>query len=111
MAVESIMKSTVRMKYTANFRGTEKQVQLPIPLISNSQKLESSLKFTRATDSHGPAFCEVPLEWVGTLVEVGGNFQLAEKLTPEMHVKVEAAREATVARMKVFADENQVVEA
>jgi hypothetical protein len=28
-----------------------------------------------------------------------------------MHVKVEAAREATVARMKVFADENQVVEA
>ena len=102
---------SVKMKFTGIFKGTEKIVQLPIPLISNSQKLDTQLRFERPNGSHGPARCEVPLEWAGSLLEVGGNWQLDEKLTSELTAKIQAAKDETDAKMRLLADENQMVEA
>lgn len=112
---EPVLKSehapkTVKMKYVANFQGTQKTVQLPIPLIANSQKLDQQLTFTREAGNHGPAYCEVPMEWAGKLLAVGGSFQPADKLSTEIQGQIDAEREATDARMKKFSEENTVSE-
>ncbi len=104
-------KQTVKMKFTGHFRGTQKLVALPIPLVANSQKLDMELSFTRTSDRQGPAFCEVPIEWVGALMQVGGNWKVVDKLTPELTVEIAKAKEICDARMKTFALENQMVEA
>src|SRR6185295_17994154 len=102
--------NTVRMKYTGIFKGPQKIVELPIPLISNSQKLDEHLKFTRE-GTKGPAFCDVPIKWAGALIAVGGRWQVAEPLTPEMLTKIAAAKEACDAEMRKFAEDNELVEA
>ena len=66
-------KQTIKMKYMGHFKGMTKTVNLPIPLISNSQKLEQELHFVR-TVKNAPAYCEVPIEWAGSLLAVGGNW-------------------------------------
>ena len=105
--------TTVRMKFTGPFRGKEKIVQLPIPLIAHSQALDEELRFTRLDERKGPAFCDVPLEWVGSLLAVGGRWQLAdkEKMTPELTAKIADAKVACDARMEKFIQENELVEA
>ena len=103
-------KLTVKMKYVANFKGTTKTVQLPIPLIANSQKLDQELRFTREANSKGPAFCDVPIEWAGAMIAVGGNFLVNDKITPELQAKIDAARKDTDAKMRIFAEENEAVE-
>jgi len=109
MAIE--VKQTVRMKYLGNFRGTQKVVQLPIPLISNSQKLDKTLVFARSNDSHGPAFCDVPMEWAGALLDLGGNWQPVDKISPELRNQITTAQSGCDARMKTFAEENVMVDA
>ena len=104
-------KTTVQMKYVGHFKGTTKQVALPIPLISKSQQLESVLEFTRPSPKLGPAFCEVPMEWAGSLLEVGGNWQVVDKLTPELSRQIADAKEVCDAKMKKFILENEMVEA
>lgn len=104
-------KTTVRMKFTGHFKGTTKVVELPIPLIANSQKLEETLTFTRTSNRQGPAFCDVPVEWVGALLAVGGKWQVVDPLTPELEGTIAAAKVRTDARMQKFADENELVEA
>ena len=114
MAVEKAEKepkTTVKMKFMGHFRGTRKTVALPIPLIANSQKLDKELVFERASERQGPAYCEVPIEWAGALIEVGGNWQVVDKLTPELQADIAKAKEACDAKMKTFALENQVVDA
>lgn len=108
--VESDVKATVKMKFMGHFRGTEKRVMLPIPLIANSQKLDKELSFTRNSDRNGPAFCEVPMEWAGALLAVGGNWQINEKLTPELKMQIDAAKTDCDVKMETFARENEVVE-
>ena len=103
-------KTTVRMKFKGHFKGATKTVELPIPLISNSQKLDQVLTFTRTT-TKGPAFCDVPMEWVGMLAAVGGNWRIDEKVTPELQAQIDAAREVCRAKMDTFALENELVEA
>ena len=103
-------RNSVKMKFMGRFNGTTKIVQLPIPLISKSQKLEQELFFTREDKSHGPAFCDVPMDWAGALMAVGGNFQINEKLTPELQGKIDAAKSMTDSKMKAFAEENEAVE-
>jgi len=110
MAIEPTSKPTVKMQYRGHFKGTQKIVQLPIPLLSTSQKLEQTLVFERAATSHGPAFCQVPLEWVGILLDVGGYWSVAEPLTADLTAKIASAKEATAARMKKFSLENELVE-
>jgi len=110
MAVEAPSKTTIKMKYTGHMKGSQKVVELPIPLIANSQKLDLQLVFTRAVDSHGPLTCDVPLEWAGALLATGGFFQASEKITPEIQAKIEAAKELTAAKMQRFADDNLLVE-
>jgi len=102
--------TTVRMKYTGLFRGLEKLVQLPIPLISNSQKLEEVLTFTRALPK-GPAFCDVPMKWAGALIAVGGRWQVVDAMTPELLARIAAAKESCDAEMRKFAEDNELVEA
>jgi hypothetical protein len=102
---------TVKMKYVGHFRGSQKLVSLPIPLISNSQKLDHSLAFTRTSDKQGPAFCEVPIEWAGALMAVGGNWQVVDKLTPELTKAIDEAKSTCDERVKKFALENEMVEA
>lgn len=103
--------TTVKMKFVGHFRGVEKRVALPIPLISNSQKLDHELKFLRGSDTNGPAYCDVPIEWVGALIEVGGNWQVVDKLTPELAAMISSAHEICSERMKKFILENELVEA
>lgn len=103
-------KTTVKMKFMGHFRGTEKRVALPIPLIANSQKLDKELAFTRSSDRTGPAFCQVPLEWAGALLAVGGNWQLDEKLTPELKAHLDAAKAECDAKMEAFVRDNEMVE-
>ena len=105
------VKPTVKMKFTGHFSGTQKIVQLPIPLIANSQKLDQTIVFSRQSNKQGPAFGEVPLEWAGALMDVGGNWQLVDKLTPELKVQIVAAQEENNERMRTFALENQAVDA
>ncbi len=107
---ETELKTTVRMQYRGHFKGTRKVVSLPIPLIANSQKLEEELVFERAAGSRGPAFCDVSFAWAGTLLEVGGYWSLAEPMTPELTVRLAAAKETTDARMQRFILENELVE-
>ena len=109
MATEK-KENTVKMKYVGVFKGAVKTVELPIPLISNSMKLEQKLEFTRTT-TKGPAYCEVPYEWAGALIQLGGNFQLAEPLTPAQKAAVDAAHGECQDRMKKLALENELVEA
>jgi hypothetical protein len=117
MAVEKVEKiekesrASVKMKFVGHFRGTHKAVALPIPLISNSQKLDKELVFERSSERQGPAYCDVPMEWVGALMSVGGNWQVVDKLTPELQTEIAKAKETCDARMKTFALENQTVEA
>lgn len=113
MGVESKpeVKTTVKMKFTGMMKGNVKTVALPIPLVSNSQKLDQELTFTRAEKTHGPLCGEVPLKWAGALLAVGGNWKLNEELTPELTAKIEAARLACEKDMEAFARENEMVEA
>lgn len=104
-------KMTVKMKFVGQFKGTTKKVELPIPLISNSQKLEETLKFTRTDKKQGPAFCDVPLDWVGALLAVGGNWRTVDPITPELALAIAEAKAATDARMAKLALENELVEA
>lgn len=104
-------RTTVKMKYVGHFRGLEKIVHLPIPLISNSQKLDQVLSFQRKDTKQGPAFCEVPLEWVGALLLVGGNWQLDEKMTPELQAQIGDAKAACDLRMAAFVRDNELVDA
>lgn len=104
--------NTVRMKYIGHFRGLEKVVELPIPLISKSQKLDETLSFKRASDKQGPGFCDVPIEWAGALMDVGGNWQLVDALvSPERMAEIRSAQAVCTARMDKFALENELVEA
>ncbi len=103
--------NTVRMKYVGHFNGTQKVVELPIPLISKSQKLDDTLVFKRQGERQGPGFCDVPLEWVGSLMDVGGNWKLVDEATPELLSKIKAAQVACKERMDKFALENDLVEA
>jgi hypothetical protein len=98
---------TVKMKYIGHFKGTQKRVSLPIPLISNSQKLEQELVFERESDKRGPAYCQVPMEWAGALLAVGGSWQAAEKITPELQQDIDRAKDTCDAKMRAFALENQ----
>lgn len=104
-------RTTVKMKFVGHFRGVEKRVALPIPLISNSQKLDKELQFTRTSDRNGPAYCDVPMEWVGALLEVGGNWQIVDKLTADLQAKIDAAHAINQVRMQKFILENEMVEA
>ena len=108
--VEKESRASVKMKFVGHFRGTRKAVALPIPLISNSQKLDRELVFERTSDRQGPAYCDVPMEWAGALMDVGGNWQVVDKLTPDLQVEIAKAKEACDARMRTFALENQAVE-
>lgn len=110
MAIEEKVRTTVKMKYVGIFKGTQKIVELPIPLVSNSQKLEENLKFIRGTQK-GPAFCDVPLEWAGALLAVGGNWRMNETLTPALQGQIDAAHAANTAKMEQFALDNEMVEA
>jgi hypothetical protein len=101
-------KTSVKMKFVGHFKGAIKTVNLPIPLIANSQKLEQELTFVRTAKS-GPAFCDVPMEWAGALLAVGGNFQAAEKITPQLQAAIEVAQEETDERMKKQAIENDLM--
>ena len=103
--------NTVRMKFTGHFKGTTKIVELPIPLIANSQKLEEVLTFTRESNKQGPAFCDVPLEWAGALLDVGGRWQAVEDLTPELTAKIAAAKIMCDAKMDKFIADNELVDA
>jgi hypothetical protein len=103
--------SIVKMKYVGHFNGVEKIVQLPIPLIAKSQKLEAVLSFKRTSESRGPGFCDVPIEWVGALMDVGGNWKLVEEPSTELLSTIRDAQEACKARMDKFALENELVEA
>ena len=109
--VEKPKADSVRMKYTGPFRGTTKTVQLPIPLVAHSQALSEELTFTRQSDRQGPAFCNVPIEWVGALLAVGGRWKMAEDLTEELSTKIEKAKAACDARMEKFILENELVDA
>ena len=111
MAIEQQKQTTVRMKYVGHLAGSQKVVELPIPLISKSQKLDDMLVFKRQGDRQGPAFCDVPMEWVGALMDVGGNWQLVEKPSPELLSTIKAAQAACTARMEKFALENDLVDA
>jgi hypothetical protein len=104
-------KTTVRMQYRGHFKGSVKTVQLPIPLIANSQKIDQTLSFERAATSRGPAFCDVPLEWAGTLLAVGGNWSAAEPLSPELLARIAAAKEVCDEKMRRFILENEMVDA
>jgi hypothetical protein len=67
--------------------------------------------FQRTNDKQGPAFCDVPMEWAGALLEVGGNWQMAEKLTPELTAQIQGAHGMNTARMQKFALDNEMVDA
>lgn len=108
MEPESKSIETVKMKYMGHFKGLRKVVELPIPLLSNSQKLEETLVFTRTTNK-GPAVADVPMEWAGALLHVGGNWQLNEKVSVERQAAIDAAYEATNGRMEQFALDNEMV--
>lgn len=110
MAVEAIKKDTVKMKFVGISKASTKTVELPIPLISNSQKLTEQLVFSR-TAAKGPLTCDVPLKWAGALLAVGGNWQMNEKLTDELSAQIDKAKESTAKEMEAFAIENNVVEA
>lgn len=110
-ATKATEKSTVKMKYTGIMKGNVKTVALPIPLVSNSQKLDQELTFTRAEKSHGPLCGEVPMKWAGALLAVGGNWKMNEDLTPELAAKIEKARVDCEKDMEAFARENEMVEA
>ena len=101
-------KNTVKMKFVGHFKGTERIVQLPIPLISNSMKLDESLTFKRTTKT-GAAYCEVPLEWAGALLAVGGNWQMDEPMTDDLKHRIASEHDKTKTRMKKWAIENDVV--
>jgi hypothetical protein len=105
-----VKKDTVKMKYVGHFKGTTKTVELPIPLVSNSMKQEEVLTFSR-TSKNGAAYCEVPMRWVGALLAVGGNWQLAETVTPDLKSRIEVERAENDERMRKFALENELVEA
>jgi hypothetical protein len=105
-----VKKETVKMKYVGHFKGNTKVVELPIPLVSNSMKQEEVLTFSRTT-KNGIAYCEVPLRWAGALLSVGGNFQLAETLTPDLKGRLEVEKAENDERMRKFALENELVEA
>ena len=51
----------------------------------------------------------VPLEWVGALLAVGGNWVLDEPMTDELKGRIASAHDATKSRMKKWAIENDVV--
>ena len=104
-------RTTVKMKYIGHFKGLQKVVQLPIPLIANSQKLEETLVFKRESERQAPGLCDVPMEWVGALMDVGGNWQLVDKATPELLSTIKAAQELCKTKMEKFALENELVEA
>ena len=104
-------KATVKMKFTGIMKGNVKTVELPIPLVSTSQKLDEVLKFTRPTGSRGPLVCEVPLKWAGSLLSVGGNWKLNEEMTPELTEKIDKARQTCEQEMQAFAHENEMVDA
>ena len=103
--------STVRMKYVGHFRGTEKIVQLPIPLIAKSQQIDEVLSFKRDSERQGPGFCDVPVEWAGALMDVGGNWKLVDEATPELMAKIKLAQAACKSKMEKFALENELVDA
>mgnify|MGYP001561891697 CR=1 FL=1 len=102
---------TVRMKYVGHFMGTQKVVELPIPLISGSQKLDDTLVFKRQGERQGPGFCDVPMEWVGALLDVGGNWRLVDEASQELLAKIRAAQAVCKERMDKFALENDLVDA
>ncbi len=104
-------KATVKMKFVGHFHGLAKVVELPIPLVAKSQKLEETLSFKRTSERQGPGFCDVPMEWVGALMDVGGNWQCVEKPTPELLSTIKAAQVACKERMDKFALENELVDA
>lgn len=101
--------NTIKMKFVGHFRGKQKVVALPIPFISKSQQLDEELVFERSSDRTGPAFCDVPVEWAGSLMAVGGNWQVADKLTPELSKSIDSAHAECKARMDKFALENELV--
>lgn len=103
-------RGTVKMKYVGHFKGNEKIVELPIPLVSNSMKLEQVLTFTRKV-KNGPGFCDVPIEWAGALLAVGGNFQSDEKITPDLKAVIDSAKLETDEKMRKQALENELVTA
>lgn len=111
MDTDPTARESVKMKFVGIFKGETKVVNLPIPLVSKSQQLDTALTFSRASNTHGPALCQVPIEWAGSLLAVGGNWQIDEKLTPELAAKIKAAKEETDAKMKTFAEQNEMVEA
>jgi len=103
--------ATVKMKYVGHFRGTEKIVQLPIPLIAKSQQLDEVLSFKRDSERQGPGLCDVPIEWAGALMDVGGNWKLVDEPTPELLSKIKVAQAACKTKMDKFALENELVDA
>src|SRR5262245_29782867 len=111
MAVEKVVeKHTVKMKFTGNMKENEKVIDLPIPFISNSQKV-GQLVFKRPAGSRGPLTCDLPLKWVGELLVVGGNWKLNEDMTDELSAKIEKAKKACEKEMEAFVLENEMVEA
>jgi hypothetical protein len=105
-----VKKETVKMKYVGHFKGNTKIVELPIPLVRNSMKQEEVLTFSRTTKA-GVAYCEVPMRWVGALLSVGGNWQVAETLTPDLKSRIDIEQAENDERMRKFALENELVEA
>ena len=99
---------TVKMKFVAKFNGTEKVVELPIPLLATSQKLNQQLIFTRPAGNHGPAYCDVPMEWADKLLAIGGSFLPADEHATKMQSKIDIERVETDARKKKFDEENTV---
>ena len=103
MATEKVESklTSIKMKYVGHFRGTEKRVAL----------LDKELIFSRTSDRNGPAFCDVPMEWAGALIQVGGNWQVVDKLTPDAIAAIGTAHDLCEERMKKFILENELVDA
>lgn len=102
---------TVRMKFTGHFRGTEKIVNLPIPLIANSQKFDEVLRFVRESDRQGPAFCDVPLHWAGSLLEIGGCWQAVDRLSSATLARIAEAKSVNDEKIAAFVRDNEMVDA
>ena len=100
----------VKMRFTGVLKGNVKHVSLPIPLISNSQKYDEVLTFTRPPGTRGPLTCDVPMKWAGMLLAVGGNWQLNEKLTPDLERQMADAKTLCAREVEEFVRANEMVE-
>jgi len=109
--VKATEKTTVKMKFVGIMKGNIRTVELPIPLVSNSQKLDGQLTFARQPGSHGPLTCDVPMKWAGSLLALGGNWKINEDLTDELKAKIEAAKASCAKEMEAFVLENEMVDA